>query len=226
MAPDFLAGVRAVVFDFDGTLADTTIDFAEMRRRTVAHVRSWGLWEDGLEDGRYVLEMIEHAAAKLVERPANREEYLAQAAQILEDVEMLTCPRAAPFPRTGEALDALSRRGYKTGIITRNCRRGVRSVMDRHHLHHDILLTRDDVELVKPDKAHLLEALVGLGVAPSETLMVGDHPSDIECGRAAGTFTCGVLTTATPPEQLEEAGAHLIVEDVATLADMLCTLGR
>ena len=214
------SSLRAVVFDFDGTLAETKIDFAEMRRRTVEHICAWGLWEEGLEEGRYVLEMIEHTAGKLAGE--RRERYSAEAAQILEDVEMLTCPLAHPFPGTAEALDRLRGCGLRVGIITRNCRRAVGSVLDRHHLHHEVLLTRDDVARVKPDPAHLLGALAVLGVAPGEALMVGDHPTDIQCGKAAGAFTCGVLTDRTSRQELLGAGADLVHADVAELARALC----
>ena len=226
MPMDALKDVRAVVFDFDGTLADTQIDFAEMRRRIVEHIKQWGLWEEGLDEGRYVLEIIDHAASRLAGDPEQRERYITEAAGILEDVEMLTCPQAEPFPRTAQALGQLARQGYKLGIITRNCRAGVQAVLDRHRLPHDVLLTRDDVESVKPDKAHLLEALEALRAAPDQTIMVGDHPTDIECGQAAGALTCGVLTAKTSRREFHQAGADLVVDDVAALSAILCTDGR
>ena len=102
----------------------------------------------------------------------------------------------------------------------------MQAVLDRYHLHHDVLLTRDDVAKVKPDKAHLLTALGMLGVMPREALMVGDHRTDIECGRAAGAYTCGVLTDKTTRGELEEAGADLVVVSVAALVDILCPDGR
>jgi phosphoglycolate phosphatase len=111
------------------------------------------------------------------------------------------------------------------GIITRNCRVGVASVLERHPMHHEVLLTRDDVERVKPDPAHLHEALEALGVSPEAALMVGDHVTDIEVGHAAGTWTAGVLTAKTTREQFEEAGAHLILNSAADLTDVLC-LGK
>ncbi len=222
MLPSHLSNLRAVVFDFDGTLAETKIDFALMRRRTVEHITAWGLWETGLDEGRYVLEMIDHSARQLAADPPRQGRYRVEAAQILEDVEMLTCARAQPFPGTAEALQCLADHHLAVGIITRNCRRAVRAVLDRHHLHHDALLTREDVARVKPDAAHLLAALDLLAVTPPETLMVGDHPTDIQCGRAAGALTCGVLTDRTTREQHEQAGADLVVDSVAALAAVLC----
>lgn len=224
--PHALRDVRAVVFDFDGTLAETKIDFALMRARTVEHVKAWGLWEDGMDEGRYVLEVVARAADRLAGEPDRRERFLAEAAQVIEDVEMLTCPQAEPFPGVAEGLVRLRAKGFGIGIITRNCRRGVQAVLSRRHLPHDVLLTRDDVERVKPDAAHLLAALEALGVAASEALLVGDHRTDIECGKAAGALTCGVLTDRTPREELEAAGADFVVADVAASVGLLCPDGR
>lgn len=225
-APEALREIRAVIFDFDGTLAETKIDFALMRARAVEHVRAWGLWEDGMDEGRWVLELVARAADRLAGDPHRRGQYLAEAARVIEDVEMLTCPHAEPFPGVVEGLEHLRANGFGIGIVTRNCRRGVEAVLSRRRLPHDVLLTRDDVERVKPDPAHPLAALDALGVAPSEALMVGDHRTDIECGRAAGAVTCGVLTGRTPREELVAAGADFVVADVAASVRLLCPDGR
>lgn len=219
--PEALRNIRAVVFDFDGTLAETRIDFALMRTRTREHIQAWGLWQPGMEDGRYVLEIIDLAAEGL-EDALRREQYLAEASQVIEDVEMITCAGAEPFPGVPETMQCLGREGYGIGIITRNCRRGVEAVLGRHHLPHRVLLTRNDVERVKPDPAHLLAALDALEVPADRALMVGDHITDVECGRAAGAFTCGVLTDKTTREELLAAGADLVVESAAALAPVLC----
>lgn len=225
-APQALRDIRAVVFDFDGTLAETKIDFALMRARTVEHVRAWGLWEEAMDEGRWVLELVARAADRLAGDPDRRGQYLAEAARVIEDVEMLTCPHAEPFPGVAEGLERLRANGFGIGIITRNCRRGVEAVLGRRRLPHHVLLTRDDVERVKPDPAHLLAALDALGASSSEALMVGDHRTDIECGRAAGALTCGVLTDRTPREELEAAGADFVVADVAASVRLLCPDGR
>lgn len=221
LVPSALRALRATVFDFDGTLADTRIDFGLMRRRTRDLIEAWGLWDASLEEGRYVLEIVQHTAGR-IDEPARREQFEAAAAQVLVDVEMLSCATAEPFPGTVDALDRLHRRGMHIGIVTRNCRTAVSAVLTRHHLHHDVLLTRDDVPRVKPDKDHLLLALRLLGVEPQKALMVGDHKTDIECGKSAGAWTCGVLTDKTSRDDHLAAGADLVLDSVAALADLLC----
>jgi len=52
--------------------------------------------------------------------------------------------------------------------------------------------------------------------------MVGDHRTDIECGKAAGAWTCGVLTDRTTREDHLAAGADLVLDNVPALAALLC----
>ena len=158
-ASALVGSLRAIVFDFDGTLAHTRIDFALMRRRIEEHIRGWGLWDPSLAQAGYVLELVDAAARRLDGFAERRAAYLAEAAAILEDIEMQGCVEAEPFPGVQEAMMQLADCGYPLGIITRNCRRAVEAVLRRHPLPHQVLLTRDDVAKVKPDPFHLLRAL-------------------------------------------------------------------
>lgn len=214
------AAVRAVVFDFDGTLAETNIDFALMRQRVLEVAARWGL-TDHLDERRYILEIVDDAL-EMLPGTGDRECFFEEAAKAMSDVELISTSVASPFPRVPEMLERLRECGVRVGIITRNCRLGVESVFSRHPLSHEVLLTRDDVERVKPDPAHLHEALEVLGVAPSEALMVGDHITDIEVGHAARTWTAGVLTAKTTREEFVEMGAHLILESAAEVTEILC----
>jgi phosphoglycolate phosphatase len=78
-------------------------------------------------------------------------------------------------------------------------------------------LTRDDVELVKPDPEHLLAALRALEVEPHHALMVGDHPMDVRAGRLAGTRTVAVLTGYSPAERFAPESPDLILDQVGDL---------
>lgn len=215
-----LSNVKAVVFDFDGTLAETNIDFGKMRERIYELIKHWGLWEEGMGENRYVLEVIEAAKAKLADEQ-RRAEFDREAAQALIDVEMETCATAAPYAGVAEALGRLRQAGLKIGIVTRNCRACVEQLVQRHPLPFDVLLTRDDVELVKPDPAHLLAALRALGVEPDQALMVGDHRSDIECAVAAGCRGVGVYQTGTTAQAFDDLGTVASYDDVASFVDDL-----
>lgn len=210
--------IRAVVFDFDGTLAETEIDFALMRQRVLDIAEQWGL-ADRLNPRRYILEIVDDALELLLEE-GDRTLFSEETARAMSEVELLSTSVASPFPGVPEMLELLRERDVRVGIITRNCREGVASVLSRHPMHHEVLLTRDDVERVKPDPAHLYEALEVLGVEPGAALMVGDHITDIEVGKAAGTLTAGVLTAGTEREQFEELEADVVLASAADVSSL------
>ena len=216
--PDSLA---AIVFDFDGTLADTNIDFAEMRQQVVEHLRTWGLYQPGIEEKRYILEIVDWGRQHLADRPLDLERYDREVQQRMEEVELVYTSRAQLFPGVAESISRLVAAGIKIGIITRNCRRGVGSVLDRHPLPYDALITRDDLRNVKPHPEHLERALAKLAVPPEQALMGGDHPTDIEVGQALGVRTCGVLTAQTTLQEFHDLGADYAFQNVPALVEFI-----
>ena len=213
--------VRAIVFDFDGTLVATNIDFTRMRQDIIQHIRDWKLDFPELEQQRYVLEMVAYARSALRGSPELARTFEREAMRIIETIEMQTCPSAAPFTGVPEALRKLSARGYRIGIITRNGHTGVKAITARFPLHYDILLTRSDVEHIKPHPHHLLEALRALQTPPAHAIMVGDHPTDMACGQAAGVLAVGVSDNHARSAELLNAGAAFIVSNVADLLSLL-----
>ncbi len=212
---------QALIFDFDGTLVNSQIDFALMRRRVLEHLAAWGLEPDPAA-GRMILEAVDGARERLAEESSERaDRYYREAQAIIWKVERPFCERAEPFPGVVAALEQAQAAGVRLGIITRNSRAGVELVLARHPLPVETIVTREDVAQVKPHPQHLRLALKRLQVAPEQTWMIGDHPTDILCGREAGTYTGAVLTTGTPEEEFRRLGADLICSDTPTLVAAL-----
>lgn len=209
------AHIKAVVFDFDGTLARLTIDFAELNaavRRAVLDIFP--------QAPPFTPPALEWVAVCL--KAASHEPELAlrikeQAEATLLAVEVAAAKQGALFPHTRPLLAHLRAQGAACGVITRNCRPAVLTVFP------DLekfcpLLAREDVPAPKPDPAHLLRMLDMLGVAPQDSLMVGDHPMDILTGRRAGTMTLGVTCGHCSQDQLRAAGPDAIMEHCGLLA--------
>ena len=221
-----LGAVRAVLFDFDGTLVEQRVDFARMRREALAVLAAHGVDPAPLA-GMHVLEMVERAGRALVARDplrgaARAEALAADARRAIEDVECQGASSARALPGAAALLGDLRARGMGVGIVTRNCRVAVERVLARlarecDALEYDVLLTRDDVPHVKPDPRHLQAALDRLGVAGAEAAMCGDHPMDIAAGRGVGACTVGVLPAGQGPEYMAAAAPDLVVGGVAEL---------
>ena len=118
------------------------------------------------------------------------------------------------IPTREACLKGLQEKKIKTGIITRTCRDVLKQVFPDMDEYIHIAVTREDIREVKPDPAHVREALRLLGVTPEEAMVVGDHPTDIQAGNALNVKTVGVLSGRTDAKAFQEAHATFIFEDI------------
>ena len=211
----------AVVFDFDGTLAELVLDFAAMKDR-VARVAAVYLADVPPPNGLPALEYANQLAGRIrAVAAADARRFLDDVAARIVDQEIEAARRARLFPATRDALAALARNGVKVGIITRNCRAAVDIVFPDASDFAGVILARDESRHVKPDPRHLLDALDVLGAVPGRALMVGDHPMDLATGRAAGTLTAGVASGRVGLDELARHEPDYLADDVGSLAAML-----
>jgi phosphoglycolate phosphatase len=218
---DVLRRIRAVVFDFDGTLAVLNIDFSEMREQVFELMREYGVNEEKIEE-RYLLEIIDEVVQILNQKnPAAAETFYQEAHQILHEVELKAAEEGKLLPGVEAALESLRGRGLKVGIVTRNCEEAVRKVVPDIEAFCDVFVPRDLIKRVKPHPEQLTSVLKALHVTGEETVMVGDHPIDIQAGKRVGMRTVGVLTGRVKKEEFEKAGADYILEGASEVAKLL-----
>lgn len=204
--------LKAVLFDFDGTLAELNVDFIRMRRAVLDLMAGYCAPSDGIEN-LYVLEMIEAARGLISDRrPGKGEEFFSRAHTVISSIETEAAREGSLLPGTGEMLGELRRRGIKTAVVTRNCRAAVLRLFPDIDSRCDAVITREGAPRVKPHPDHLLTALGFLNVEPSCSAMVGDHPMDMTAGKDVGAYAVGVLTGHSAADPLRRAGADLIIE--------------
>jgi phosphoglycolate phosphatase len=126
------------------------------------------------------------------------------------------------FPGALAALDAIAARGARLGIATGKGRRGLLAVLAQHGLaERFVTLQTSDSGPDKPHPAMLERAMEETGCAPAETVMIGDTVFDMQMARNAGVRAVGVGWGYHDPAELREAGAHLLIESFAELAQAL-----
>lgn len=191
--------IKAVLYDFDGTLADSTELILRSFRHTMAtHLGAAPPDEEWLSGFGTPLEtQIRRFARSESEHRAMLETYRAY-----QNLQYRTLLR--PFPGALEAVSALSRRGVPLAIVTSRLRestlRGI-ELCGLVDLFPEVV-TPEDVTHAKPHPEPVLRALDRLGVAAEETLFVGDSPHDMAAGRAAGTWTAAALWGPFPHDAL------------------------
>jgi HAD superfamily hydrolase (TIGR01509 family) len=189
------AAPRAVIFDLDGTLAESQLDFDAIRA------------EIGLLPGLPILEQLAGAD------PAER----ARAEVIIRRHERTAIAGATLTDGCADLLGHLAAREIPIGILTRNIREVVETFARTFAFHFQAIYTREDGPH-KPAPDGVLALCQKLGARPEETLAVGDYKFDVEAGRRAGCrtvlFRAGLLTAT---EHAEWGSPDLVVSSLREL---------
>ena len=214
------SGLRAALFDLDGTLVRTFIDFPAMRREMQALSEQLGTAEQTAKTDD-ILEIVSVMAQILggTEGEAARNRAFA----VLEAMEAEGCQNPERIVGASELLLSLrEERGVKIGIITRNCRRVSEDLLLRMNLPHDVLVAREDTMEFKPHPTPIFVACNHLDVAPNHATMTGDLWADIAAGRAAGVrATIGLQWPHDPPRRFERCAPDYEVNSLSEVMRLL-----
>jgi N-acetyl-D-muramate 6-phosphate phosphatase len=181
--------VSAVLFDLDGTLADSAGDLAGAVNRIrlergLAPVSIAAMRPHASAGARGLLGAGMGVTPDDAEYPALRERFLAYYAEGLADTTAL-------FEGIAALLDALDARGLAWGIVTNKAARYTQPVTDALCLttRARAIVSGDTTAHPKPHPAPLLHAADLLGIAAGECAYVGDDLRDVLAGNAAGMPT-------------------------------------
>jgi 2-phosphoglycolate phosphatase len=174
---------RAVLFDLDGTLADTAPDLAAALNRLRA--------DQGLEPVplQRLRPFASAGARGLVQagfgaKPGD-DDYNALREAFLEAYRENTCVETQLFPGIAELLAELARRALPWGIVTNKATRFTDRIVATLGLTPACVVCGDTTEHLKPHPAPLRHAAEELGLTPAECVYLGDDLRDIQAARAA-----------------------------------------
>ncbi len=118
-----------------------------------------------------------------------------------------------------EAIDTLAAAGWMLGVATGKSDRGLHHVLHHHGIFDRFAtLQTADRHPSKPDPSMITLAMREAGATPERTVMIGDTSFDMAMARASGARAIGVAWGYHPPQELIDAGAHVVVDEVAALA--------
>jgi phosphoglycolate phosphatase len=163
--------VRGVIFDLDGTLVDSALDFDLMRH------------EMGLPPGKPLLEAIEALDPPEADR----------CRAILARHEWAGANQATLMPGVPVFLTQLAERGIHRAVFTRNSRDVALATLARLELDFDTVVAREDAP-AKPDPTAIWRICETWQLEPRQVALIGDYRFDIEAGNRAGVRT--ILYTA------------------------------
>lgn len=203
-----------IIFDFDGTLGDTRRNIVRTMQMTIAELNL---------PSRSEAECVATIGLPLsgcfgTMFPDLQEEQLQCCADTYRRIfsENLQTMKPQPFPGVNETLAKLFGQGHTLTIASS------RSHASLIELTHDMgmadyisyLIGADDVKKAKPNPEPVLNTLAAMHFDANQTLVVGDMAVDILMGANAGAKTCGVTWGNGFREELAEAGATFIIDQM------------
>lgn len=207
---------KAVIFDFDYTLADSS--------RAVIECANSGLRGLGLPPaspgaicrtiGLSLPETLVRLAGEK-HRPLAvefRRFWRQRSDQIMVDWTVL-------LPGARETVRALRKKGVQTGIVSTKYRSRIEAVLRREKLSDvfEVIVGGEDVSAHKPDPEGLLRAIDALGAAPEKTLYVGDSVTDAQTAERANVSFAAVLTGVTRREEFNGLAVDRVLENLREL---------
>lgn len=195
--------IEAVLFDLDGTLADSAPDLGDALNLLLVEEdrRPLSLEQTRPHTSNGVRGLV---GAGFGLTPAD-EAYAGLAKRFLDHYENILCRGTKLFPGVKELLDTLDRRGIPWGIVTNKMQRFTLPLVERLGLRQGAacVVSGDSAPRAKPHPEPLLLACIATQVAPSRSLYVGDDLRDIQAGRTAGMIPVaaayGYLGFGAPP---------------------------
>lgn len=175
---------RAVLFDFDGTLADTAADLAAAVNRMRTEQGHEPLPLEKLRPFASAgARGLVHAAFGV--KPGDAE-YNAMRESFLGFYAERVCKETRLFPGIAELLRELQAREIRWGIVTNKATRFTEAIVAALKLEPDCVACGDTTPHLKPHPASLLHAAEQLRLAPADCCYLGDDLRDIKAAQAAG----------------------------------------
>lgn len=209
--------MRAVLFDLDGTFADTAPDLG----RAVNLMRAArGMPPVALAETRRVTSLGARGLLGVGFGMApDHADYAAMRDEFLQIYENNLCCETRLFPGMAELVDRLESEGLRWGIVTNKAERFALPLMQQlgYAGRAGCIIGGDTTGRMKPDPAPLFAGAARLELPPESCLYVGDDERDIIAGKAAGMKTVAVRFGYLNGSNPEHWGAAAVVDTPADI---------
>ncbi len=212
--------IKAVVFDFDLTLADSTLAVVECSNHALV---AMGFEPAEAQQVRGTIGLtLPQAFRTLTGRsdPNLESEYSRRFVSRADEV-MVAWTQV--YPQVPQALEALRGRGIRLAIVSTKFRYRIEQILAKAGLSEavDVIVGGEDVQRHKPHPEGLLRAIAQLEVDRAQALYVGDHRVDAEAAQAAGTHFVAVRTGVSLPEAWDQWPQVCVVDNVGGLPEFV-----
>ena len=194
--------IKAVVFDFDGTLFQFVLDYEGMRNGVKDVVIAAGLPASTFQGGErirdIVNEMREYAKTNGWTNKKTQK-VMDEINGVLDRFEWESAQSNSPADGAKDVLQTLKKMGLMTGLLTNNSKRSITYLLRKYGFTKllDVVVTRSDLgdfNYLKPSPIGLAKVLEKLGAKANEALYVGDSVVDVKAALGVGAKPIFVST--------------------------------
>jgi len=214
--------IKAVIFDLDGTIASFNLDYKALRGEVRSYLMRVGVPASVLSVNESIFDMLKKTTIYVKNTGKSAEamdEIRNEALAIAEKYELEAAASTDLMPGAYETLKTLKQMDLKIGLFTLNSDKAANYILQRFNLGNffGVTIPRNKVNFVKPNPEHLEMALKVLGVAPEETVVVGDGNVDMESAKELKAIAVGLPAGASKTDQLMSHGANYIITSITDL---------
>ena len=217
---------KGIVFDLDGTLVDSEIDFRKMKARMISLLEENGAPKGALtpeQTNVVILEKAERFWGEQGKPQQERQRLRDEITRIMDEgemeaVETLTAIKGAP-----EAVHRLKQMGYRLAILTRSHHDYAVKALRKTGMiaDFDVILGRGETPQPKPYAEAMTHAAKLMGLRLDELFLVGDHQIDASCAMNAKCHFVGVATGPRGEKSWEGDRPEVVLASVADIPDFL-----
>jgi phosphoglycolate phosphatase len=223
--------IKAVIFDLDGTIASFNLDYKALRGEVRSYLLRVGVPASVLSVNENIFDMLKKTAIYVKNTGKSAEtmdEIRNSSWAIAEKYELEAARNTSLLPGADETLKALKQMNLKIGLFTLNSDKAANYILQRFKLgdFFSVTVPRNKVNYVKPNPDHLEMALKILGVAPEETLVVGDSNVDMESAKELKAIAVGLPSGISTIEELMVHGANYIITSITDLPVLIDKINR
>jgi HAD superfamily hydrolase (TIGR01549 family) len=194
---------KAILFDLDGTLIEFKFKVKESRVAMIELLKKEGYDPSRWSEATRTQEIIDSAKEQWNESTSLRKGKDFSIVQdsifrLLDDFEFEGLSQSRPHAGSVSILRKIKHSEILTGIVTNSGRAPVDSILTEFGFspYLSTVITRNEMEKLKPHPHGLIRAMKELDVSPSKCLYVGDSVIDIEAARLA-QMKCAAVSTGT-----------------------------
>jgi len=222
MDKDFFKEMEGILFDFEGTLVDLQWNLQGAVKETLEMLRTLRFPIQRLQGMKYSTLMLE-ALRMAQEIGQSTDRVREKIGTIYDRFDEDALMRWSLRDGSKDFLSALKTKGIKTGLVSNVGRKALEKALLKLDLHpfFNVVVSRNDVQFMKPSGEGLSLALSRLQVIKDRALYVGDSLDDIQAAKATGVKVIIIMGKENSKAELPSAGPHQLVYDLNELLTFL-----